>query len=58
MAMVIVKPGESVESALKRFTRKCESEGILKEMRDHQFFIPRSKRNRKSKATKKVNFAD
>lgn len=33
-----IKPGESIDSALKRFRRECEKEGIIQDMRKHEFY--------------------
>lgn len=33
MAKVEVRPGESLDQALRRFKRKIEQEGLMKEMR-------------------------
>ena len=38
MAFVVVKNGESFESALKRFKRQCEREGILSEIKKRQHY--------------------
>ncbi len=38
MIKIPVKEGESIERALKRFKRKFEKTGILKEMRSRQAF--------------------
>ncbi len=44
--IVSVRAGESANEALKRFNKKCEAEGILKEIRMHEFFVPISVRKR------------
>ncbi len=46
MAQVFVREGESLESAIKRFTRKVDDEKILKEWRDRQYFVKPSKQRR------------
>ncbi len=38
MIKIPVKEGESIERALKRFKRKYERTGVLKEMRSRQAF--------------------
>lgn len=38
MIKVAIKEGESVDRALKRFKRKVEQSGILKEVRKRQYF--------------------
>lgn len=39
MATVKSKDGESIESLLRRFKRKVEAAGILKEVRRREFYI-------------------
>jgi small subunit ribosomal protein S21 len=38
MIVIPVKEGENVERALKRFKRKFEKTGVIKELRDRQAF--------------------
>jgi len=40
MAVVNVNPGESIESALRRFKRKVMTEEIIKDAKKHAFFMP------------------
>ena len=40
MAIVTINPGESIESALRRFKRKVMTEEIIKDAKKHAFFIP------------------
>ncbi len=40
MALVNVNPGESIESALRRFKRKVMTEEIIKDLKKHAHFIP------------------
>ena len=47
MIIVQVKEGENIEKALKKFKRKFERTGIVKELRGHQAFEKRSVTNRK-----------
>lgn len=49
MSEVRVGKDESIESALKRFKRKCQNSGILKEVRKREFYQKPSVR-RKLKA--------
>lgn len=42
-----VKEGESFESALKRFKKKCEKAGILADVRKHQHFEKPSERRKR-----------
>jgi len=39
IAQIIVGQNESLESALKRFKKKIENEGITKEFKDRQYFV-------------------
>ncbi|MBO5443851.1 MAG: 30S ribosomal protein S21 [Muribaculaceae bacterium] len=47
MIIVPVKEGENIEKALKKFKRKFERTGIVKELRSRQAFEKPSVRNRK-----------
>lgn len=47
MIIVPVKEGENIEKALKKFKRKYEKTGIIKELRSRQAFEKPSVRNRK-----------
>jgi len=38
MTAVIVRDGESFESALKRFKKQCEKTGILSEIKKREHF--------------------
>src|SRR5258708_21232154 len=40
MAVVNINPGESIESALRRFKRKVMTEEIIKDAKKHAFFMP------------------
>jgi small subunit ribosomal protein S21 len=53
-----VKDGESFESALRRFKKKCEKAGIMADLRRHQHFEkPSERRKRKMNAAKRKNLA-
>lgn len=47
MIIVQVKEGENIEKALKKFKRKYERTGIVKELRSRQAFEKPSVKNRK-----------
>ena len=47
MIIVQVKEGENIEQALKKFKRKFEKTGIVKELRARQAFEKPSVKNRK-----------
>ena len=47
MIIVPVKEGENIEKALKKFKRKFEKTGIVKELRARQAFEKPSVKNRK-----------
>ncbi len=54
MPVVIVRDGESFESALRRFKKLCERTGILSEVRRREHFEkPSVKRKKKILAAKK-----
>ena len=52
MIIIPVKEGENIERALKRFKRKFEKTGVIKELRERQKFTKPSiiKREEKKKA--------
>ena len=48
MAEVRVQENESIESALRRFTRKVQQEDIIKDIKKHSFYLkPGDKRRAK-----------
>ena len=54
MPGIRVREGESFESALRRFKKKCEKAGILSDLRKHQHFEkPSERRKRKMNAAKR-----
>ncbi|MBD3160484.1 MAG: 30S ribosomal protein S21 [Candidatus Eisenbacteria bacterium] len=54
MPGIRVKEGESFESALRRFKKKCEKAGILADVRKHQHFEkPSERRKRKENAARR-----
>ena len=51
MSTVRVGENENVESAIKRFMRKCQKDGIIGDLRKHeQYEKPSVKRKKKQKA--------
>jgi small subunit ribosomal protein S21 len=54
MAEVQVQPGESIESALKRFKKKIQKAGILSEIKRREHYLkPSVKRKRKAESARK-----
>ena len=50
----VVKDGESLENALKRFKRSCAKSGVLAEVRKREHYeSPSVKRRKKSEAARK-----
>jgi small subunit ribosomal protein S21 len=49
MIIVPVKEGENIERALKKFKRKFEKTGVVRELRSRQAFTKPSIINRQSK---------
>ena len=47
MSKIEIRKDESFEGALRRFKRKIEQEGILKELRDRKHYEKPSERKRK-----------
>ena len=54
MAVIIVKDGENLESALKRFKRSCARDGVMAELRKRECYEkPSVRRKKKSEAARK-----
>ena len=53
MARVILREGESLEEALRRFKREVLREGILKELRRREFYEKPSELKKRDRAAKK-----
>lgn len=53
MPEIEVRKDESFESALRRFKRKIEQEGILREIRERKHYEKPSERKRKKKSRKR-----
>ena len=54
MAQVIVREGENLENALKRFKRSCARDGVMSELRKREHYEkPSVKRKKKSEAARK-----
>ncbi|MGD0228940.1 MAG: 30S ribosomal protein S21 [Syntrophorhabdales bacterium] len=54
MTVVIIREGESFESALRRFKKQCERTGILSEVKRREHYEkPSVKRKKKILAAKK-----
>jgi small subunit ribosomal protein S21 len=51
--MIEVGGNESVESAIKRFRKKCERDGISRELKKRSFFEKPSLKKKKKKETLK-----
>ena len=57
MSVVKVDKDESLDKALRRFKRKIQRDGVLRDLRDREFYEKHSQRKRKKqlKALKKIN---
>ncbi len=54
MAKQEKKPGESIDSVLRKFKRKIKDEGIMMELRKREFYEkPSDLKKRKAKAAKR-----
>jgi small subunit ribosomal protein S21 len=53
LSQVEVKKDESFESALRRFKKKIEQDGILREVRDRKHYEKPSERKRKKAKSRK-----
>lgn len=50
MTKIVLKEGEHIEKALRRFKKKVEAAGILKEVRRHEHFLKPSVRKKQKQA--------
>jgi len=57
MVGIIIKPNDTFEKALKKFTKSCEKSGVLSELRKNQYYEkPSEKRKRElSQAKRKAH---
>lgn len=54
MSWVTAKPGENIESLLKRFKKAVDKSGVLSDLKKHEFYEkPSVKRKRKQAAARK-----
>lgn len=53
MPEIEIRKDESFESALRRFKKKIEQEGILRELRDRKHYEKPSERKRKRTRTRR-----
>ena len=53
MAQVMLKPGEPLDAALKRFKKQLQQDGTLKTARAHEYYEKPSDKARKEKAARK-----
>lgn len=57
MSEIKVQKGESLDSALRRFTRSCQKAGVLSEVRKREHYEkPSVRRKLKSEAARKRKF--
>ena len=52
MPQVVVKPGETLDQALRKFKKQVQQSGILKEYREHEHYQKPSERRRKATAAR------
>ena len=53
MSDVIVGESESLEAALRRFTKRVQADGILTDARRHEFYEKPSERRKKKEAARR-----
>lgn len=57
MSIVRVGENENLDSALRRFKRKCSRDGIIGDMRKREFYeSPSVKRKKKAEAARKRSY--
>jgi small subunit ribosomal protein S21 len=52
LAHVFIKPGESIDAALRRFKKQTMESGILKEARAHEHYEKPSDKRRREQAAR------
>lgn len=50
---ILIGESESIDSALKRFNKRVQAEGILTEARRHEYYEKPSERRKKKEAARK-----
>ena len=53
MAQVIVKQGEPLDTALKRFKKQLQQDGTLKQARAHEYYEKPSDKKRRAAAARR-----
>ncbi len=53
MAQVIVKQGEPLDAALKRFKKQLQQDGTLKQARAHEYYEKPSDKKRRAEAARR-----
>jgi small subunit ribosomal protein S21 len=53
MAQVTLKPGEPLDSALKKFKKMLQQDGTLKSARAHEYYEKPSDKRRKAEAARR-----
>jgi small subunit ribosomal protein S21 len=46
MVMVVVRKGESLDQAIRRFKKKVDDDGVIKEFRERRYFVKPSVKKR------------
>ncbi len=49
MSYIKVRKGEDINRAIRRFKRKVENEGIMRELKRRRYYLNRLKRKKKNK---------
>jgi small subunit ribosomal protein S21 len=47
MSAVVVREGESIDRAIRRFKRECEKDGVVKDFKRNSRFVKPSEKRRK-----------
>jgi small subunit ribosomal protein S21 len=57
LAQVQLKPGENIDSALRRFKKALEQTGVLKEARAHEHYEKPSEKRRRAENARRRKLA-
>jgi len=55
MIKIALRAGESIQSAVKRFNRLIKSSGLLRELKDREYYRKPSEKTRTKKNKAKIN---
>lgn len=55
MVRIVVRDGEDIKNAVRRFRKVCEKEGVIRDMKKYMFYESPGERRRRAKMRSKKN---